>query len=84
MSQPAVKWKDLKKYFIRHGYEIMHKGGDAMIKAPKENHRATPRSRNVIRIGHKSSNKPGSEVLPCYLRNIENAFGITRKDIRDG
>ena len=81
MSRPAIKWGKLKRYVLKHGYQIRPSGGDKIIIAPNSE---KLRSRNHVRIGHKSSNGPGSEVLPCYLNSIERAFGITRHDILNG
>jgi hypothetical protein len=78
MSQPTVKWAQAERYFLRHGYAITTKGGDKFITAPKD---GQPRSRQTIRIGHTSSNRPGSQLLPVYLSKFKNIFGVSIDDI---
>lgn len=80
MSQPTVKWGQVERYFLRHGYVITTKGGDKFITAPKD---GKPRSRQSIRVGHTSSNRPGSEVLPVYLSKFKNIFGVTIEMIQN-
>ena len=70
MSQQEVKWKHIYSYFSKRNYEIYNEGGDT-----------ASRTRNVIKIGHKCSNKPGAQVYDCYINNIRSAFGVTRKDL---
>lgn len=57
MSQPAVKWGQVKKYFTQRGYVIKSKGGEKFIIAPKNDD--TPRTRNSVRIGHKCCSHSG-------------------------
>jgi len=78
MSQPAVKWGQVERYFRRHGYVIITKGGDKFVIAPKD---GKPRSRQSICVGHTSSNHPGSQVLPVYLSKFKNTFGVSIQDI---
>jgi hypothetical protein len=78
MSQPRVKWAQAERYVLRNGYTITTKGGDKYVTAPKDN---KPRSRQTIRIGHTSCNRPGSELLPVYLSKFKNVFGVSISDI---
>ena len=83
MSRTSVSWRKIQRFFSRRDYIIYKKGGDTYIEAPKGANTAI-RSRNVVRIGHKCSSRSGDEVYDCYLKNIENAFGVTREDILNG
>ena len=79
MAKRQVKWGQVERYFSRRGYQIRGAGGENMIVAPN-----TPnanRTRNVVRVGHTSSNHAGSTVLPCYLNAIRRAFGVSVEDI---
>ena len=80
MARPAVKWKDVRRYCRKHGYEIHSDGGDAIIVAPK-NDPAARRARAPVRIGHRFSDKPNAELLPIHLKKLRDAFGIEREDI---
>jgi len=83
MSQQAIKWSDVKKFFLRRNYVIEGSGGDKIIKAPKQ----TPtknRTRNQVRIGHKCCSKPGDQVYDSYLSSLKRAFGVTHGDILKG
>jgi len=83
MSQQAVKWSDVKRFFLRKDYVIEGCGGDKIIKAPK----GTPsgdRTRNQVRIGHKCCSKPGDQLYDSYLSSLKRAFGVTRDDILRG
>jgi hypothetical protein len=79
MSHPPVRWRDVQRYFLAHGYEIRSpKTGDKFIVAP----RGTPGvTRLTCRIGHKCCSKPGDEVWDCYLAAIKRFFGVTWQDI---
>jgi hypothetical protein len=79
MSQPAVKWSKVERYFLRRGYVIKSQGGDKIIQAPKDGDAG--RSRQQIRIGHTSCSKSGSQVLPCYLAKFKNVFNVKIEDI---
>ncbi|HLL89738.1 MAG TPA: hypothetical protein VK324_10560 [Tepidisphaeraceae bacterium] len=79
MSQPTVKWGQLERCLIRRGFTIEGRGGDKVIKAPKDGDRT--RSRQQLYIGHTSCGKAGSQVLPVYLSKVKNLFGITIDDI---
>jgi hypothetical protein len=81
MSQPRVKWGDIERFCKRNGYEIKGRGGDKIIVAPKGD--GVPRSRNTVRIGHKSCGHKGAEVLECYISSLKRAFGITRRQLLD-
>jgi len=82
MSQPAVKWKQVEKYFFRRGYDIYSEGGDRVIVAPQD---LDPRrKRQVVRIGHRYCNRPGAELSRGHLGQIKRAFGVTAADIRAG
>ena len=61
MSQQSVKWALVKRYFSKRNYEIKFSGGDAYIYAPRDGNNEE-RSRNVVKIGHKCSNRGGAEV----------------------
>ncbi len=81
MSQTTVKWGQLERFVLGHGYRIRPSGGDKIILAPKD---GKLRTRNQVRIGHKCCNKPGDELYDCYLSALHRAFGITRKGILKG
>ena len=81
MSQPRVKWGDIERFCKRNGYEIKGRGGDKIIVAPKGD--GGLRSRNMVRIGHKSCGHKGVEVLECYISSLKRAFGITRRQLLD-
>lgn len=83
MSSRAVKWSDVKRFFLSRGYVIEGSGGDKIIKAPKETPKK-PRTRNQVRIGHKCCNKPGDQIYECYLSSLKRAFSVTREDILGG
>ena len=78
MSGPAITWGQLKRYFIKRGYLIITHDDDAIIIAPPND---KPRSRNGVRINQRYSSRDNTVIPPVYLRNIENAFGITRDEI---
>ena len=79
MSQPAVKWGQAERYFLRHGYLIRAAGGEKIVVAPKDSNVA--RTRQTVRVGHTSCNSAGSQVLKCYLSKFRNVFGVTIEDI---
>ncbi len=83
MSQPVIRWGQVKKYFLSRGYEITKSGGDTLISAPK-NINKSGRTRNIVRIGHKCSSKDGDDVWDSYLSLIKRAFNITRDQIIKG
>ena len=78
----SVKWRDARRYFRKHGYEIHSDGGDKVIVGPRT-HPATRRSRAPVRIGHHFT-KSNSELLDVHLRCIRTAFGVTAEDILCG
>lgn len=82
MSQPAVKWGEVKRYFESRGYEIISRGGDKIIKAPADNDPV--RRRQTVLIGHEYSDSAGSELARGHLSAIQRAFGVTREQIRQG
>ena len=81
MSQPRLKWREVERYFARHGYQIRGSGGDKIIIAPQA---GTKGGRQVVRIGHKCCNHPGDELYPCYVSLLRRAFNVTPEQIREG
>lgn len=79
MSQHAVKWGQLRRYLIQHGYEIKGRGGETKVSAPPSPNAA--RTRQQVVIGHDCSNHDGDSVYDCYINALHRAFGITRDDI---
>ncbi len=83
MSQRAVKWGQVERYFLRRGYEIKSRGqsgsGEKKINAPKGSN--PNQTRASVVIGHTSSANSHTQVLDCYLNAIKRAFGVTREDI---
>jgi hypothetical protein len=77
MSQPEVKWGALQRYPLRHNFVIRPAGGDKIIAAPV----GYPAERRTIRIGHTSCGHSGSRVLPVYLSQLKNRWGIKIADI---
>jgi hypothetical protein len=73
MSQPAVKWKQLKHFLKLNGFVIYSTGGDVIIIKKGITHR----------IGHKYCNQPGDEISKGHLSAIKRKYGVTRKDILD-
>ena len=74
-----MKWGRLERFLIRHGYEISSRGGDKIIKAPKD---ANPnRRRQQLYIGHTSTAHKGTELLKVYVSKLRNLFGITEDDV---
>ena len=65
----------VERCLLTGGHQTRSSGGDKVVVAPQDNN--TARTRQVVYIGHTSSNKPGSEVLPCHISKLRNAFGIT-------
>jgi hypothetical protein len=74
-----LKWGRLERYLLRNGYQITSRGGDKIIKAPKDGNPA--RSRQQLYIGHKSCAHAGTELLRCYVSKLKNVFGITEDDV---
>jgi hypothetical protein len=74
-----VKWGRLERYLNRHGYEITSRGGDKIIKAPKDGN--PNRRRQQLYIGHKSCGHTGTELLKVYVSKLRNLFGITEEDV---
>lgn len=74
-----MKWGRLERYLIRHGYQIASRGGDKVIKAPKNNDPTRPRQQ--LYIGHKSCGHAGTELFPVYVSKLRNVFGITEEDV---
>jgi hypothetical protein len=74
-----VKWGRLERYLKRHGYEIASRGGDKIIKAPKDG--KLNRRRQQLYIGHKSCGHAGTEFLKAYVSKLKNIFGITEDDV---
>ena len=81
MSKRGVKWRDVERYFRRHGYEITGSGGDKIIKAPPG--KRTAGTRTQVRIGHRFCSHPGDTLRPGHLSKIRNAFGVSASDILD-
>jgi hypothetical protein len=81
MSQPQVKWGVVKRYFESRNYEIVPRGGDKIIKAPKG---AAGVTRNTVLIGHEYSDHAGDCLAPGHLAKIKRAFGVSREDILAG
>ena len=77
MSQPAVKWGQAERYFLRYQYTIVTRGGDKFVSAPRDG----SRMRRTVRVGHTSCNHFGSQILPVYLSKFKNVFGISIDDI---
>jgi len=77
MGQPRLKWGQLERYLLRHGYDIRPQGGDKVIVAPKSTERGT---RNTLRIGHTSCSSAGAELLKVYVSKLRNVFKITIED----
>lgn len=80
MSRKAIKWGQLQRFLRKRGFEVTGSGGEKMIRAPKSKEL---KSRSVVCLGHKSCSKPGNQVYDCYINQICNAFGVTRKEIED-
>jgi len=79
MSEIAVKWKDVERFFSRTSdYEIRYQGGDAIIL--KRSQGIGGRGKLAVRIGHNFLNRT-KELTPAHLRKIERTFGVTREDI---
>jgi hypothetical protein len=74
-----VKWGKLERFLLRHGYQITSRGGDKIIKAPKDKN--PDRLRQQLYIGHKSCGHAGTELLKCYVSKLKNVFGITEDDV---
>ena len=81
MGQRRVKWGQAERFFRRRGYDIHSAGGEKIIVAPKTSD--TPGSRQSVRIGHKSCNHAGSELLRVYLSKFNTVFGVSIEDILD-
>ena len=83
MSQRAVKWKHIQRYFTGKGFTIRPgKGGEKCLVAPKGWQGGSGRS--VVRIGHKYCTKANDELPPCYIAAIKRAFGVSRQELLDG
>jgi len=74
-----VKWGRLERYCRRNGYEITSRGGDKIIKAPKDG--KTERRRQQLYIGHTSCAHAGTELKKCYVSKLKNIFGITEEAV---
>lgn len=74
-----MKWGRLERYLQRHGYRITSRGGDKVIKAPKNSDPS--RLRQQLYIGHTSCHHKGTELLPVYVSKLKNLFGITEDDV---
>ena len=71
MSQPVVKWGQLKRFLSRNDFQIYSIGGDIVIK----------KNGIVHRIGHDYCNHNGDELSNGHLSAIKRKFGVTRSDI---
>ena len=80
MGQPRIKWGQLERYLLRHGFEIRSQRGDKIVIAPKD---GRERSRNTLRIGHTSCSSAGAELLRVYVSKLRNIFNINIDDIID-
>lgn len=74
-----MKWGKLERFLRRNGYEITSRGGDKIIKAPKDGD--PKRKRQQLYIGHTSCGHKGSELLKCYVSKLRNVFGISEDDV---
>lgn len=83
MSQPRIKWGNIKRFCDQNGYVIKGSGGDKIIIAPKGSIPTGPQSRHTVTIGHKCCANKGSEVYEAYVSALKRAFGITRKQLKD-
>ena len=81
MSQVRPKWKQIERYFLRHGYAIHDSGGDKIIVSPPDLN--PDRMRTTVRIGHRFT-KAGSELSWGHIHQIRRAFGVTAEDILAG
>lgn len=82
MSQPQVRWRDVERYFLRHGYVIRYDGGDTIIQAPKN--QSTARSRQQVRIGHQFCRSANTVLSKGHLAQIKRAFSVTADRILAG
>ena len=71
MSQPVVKWGQLKRFLSRNDFQIYNSGGDIIIVKDGIPHR----------IGHKYCNHSGDEISRGHLSKIKQKYGFTRSDI---
>ena len=81
MSQVRPKWKQVERYFLRHGYDVHDSGGDKIVVAPPD--LRPDRQRQTVRIGHRFT-RPGAELPWGHLQQIKRAFGVTAEDILAG
>jgi hypothetical protein len=81
MSQARPKWKQVERYFLRHGYSIYDSGGDKIIVAPAN--LDPTRRRQTLRIGHRFTD-PGAQLPWGHINQIKRAFGVTTEDLRSG
>jgi hypothetical protein len=82
MSQPEVRWRDLRNYCNNHpDYVIYSEGGDKFFaKIPS----GEERGMRTVRIGHKHCQSVTARIPSGILSNIKRKFGITIKDILNG
>lgn len=79
MSQPRIKWGQVVRFCRRTpGFSIDSRGGDKIVKGPAKD---APTGRSAVYIGHTSSRNLRTEVLPCYIKALERAFGIKPEDL---
>ncbi len=73
MSQPAVKWGQLKRFLLRNKFKIniSSPDGDKVIRKDGIPHR----------IGHTFCNHTGDELSRGHLTAIKRKYGVTRSDI---
>jgi len=74
VSEPAVQWKQLRRFLNRNGFEIDHDGGDKLVS----------KDGVVHRIGHVFSTKNTTQVSDGHLQALHRKFGLTRKQILEG
>ena len=82
MSRSQVRWRDVERYFQRHGYVIRHDGGDTIIQAPKN--QSTTRLRQQVRIGHRFCRSANTVLSKGHLAQIKRSFGVTADQILAG
>lgn len=80
MPATRPKWGQVEKHVLSLGYEIRNRGGDRIIVAPKDGNNAG-RTRNTLRIGHKSCRNAGTELYPCYASKLRHVFGLDLDEI---
>ena len=79
MSGKVPDWGDVRRYFLKRGYQVYSDGGDKIIVAPRDGNPA--RRRQTVRIGHKFSTRDNDELLLLHMTRIKLAFGVTKQMI---